>query len=720
MNKILLSAFCFSVKLVLLKLGIMSNLLMFMTVAEIRQAHLDFFHTRKQYEHAILPSASLLPENDPTTLFTGSGMQPMVPYLLGEKHPLGDKIVDVQKCFRAQDIEEVGDNRHTTFFEMLGNWSLGSYFKQQQIPWIFEFLVDRLKLNAEHLHVTVFRGNDELGIPRDEESAKLWADLFGKKGFSNGIQDFSEDRGIEKGMRIFYYSEKKNWWSRSGTPDKMPVGELGGPDTEMFWDFDPENRKNFHGLSPWVNEECHVNCDCGRFMEIGNNVFMEYMKTEQGFEKLKQRNVDFGGGLERIAAALNNNPDVFLTDAFRGLIKKLEELSGVLYESADVEAKGVSLSTVRHIGPVGSGPSIEEFRERAFQVSPNRHSFRIIADHIRAATFIIGDERGIGPSNVGQGYLVRRLLRRAIREGRRLGIQDAFAPEIAQIVIEIFGDHYKELQTNRERILSEIQQEEEKFGKSIEKGMRELEKMIAQSSPPDKGGKGGSVSGEQAFILFSSYGFPWELTEEILMERGLTVDRQAFEAEFKKHQALSRSASAGAFKGGLADQSAETTRLHTATHLLHRALKNVLGDHVQQKGSNITAERLRFDFSHGQKMTDEELKKVEDMVNEAIQKDLPVGCEEVSMEEAKAKGALGYFEDKYAQIVHLRQGSGGPSGNIKVYSVGDDAKGYFSKEICGGPHVSRTSELGSFKIQKEEAVSAGVRRIKATVSGPKN
>jgi alanyl-tRNA synthetase len=631
-----------------------------MTTAELRQKYLDFF---EKQGHTILPSASLFPENDPSTLFTGSGMQPMVPYLLGEQHPAGDRIVDSQKCFRSQDIEEVGDNRHTTFFEMLGNWSLGSYFKEKQIPWMFQFLTKELELDPSRLFVTVFRGNDALGIPRDTEAVALWKEAFASVGITANDKDFSERDGMNEGDRIFYYDEKKNWWSRSGVPDKMPIGEPGGPDTEMFWDFGAE--KKLHEQSVFSNLPCHVNCDCGRFMEIGNNVFMEYRKTASGFEKLAQRNVDFGGGLERMLAAVENTPDVFLTDAFLPIIRFIEEKSWKKYGADDTTTR----------------------------------AFRIIADHIRAATFLIGDPRGMGPSNVGQGYLIRRLLRRAIREGRRLGIAGAFMVSVADIVIANFSDAYPELTSNTTRIREEIGREEEKFGKTIEKGMKELEKMLV----------GGTVTGEQAFVLFTTYGFPLELTEEVLAEHGHRVDREAFTAEFKKHQELSRSASAGAFKGGLADHSAETTRLHTATHLLHRALRTVLGDHVGQKGSNITAERLRFDFSHTQKMTAEEIAAVEKMVNDAIVDDLPMQWVEMTVEEAKAAGALGFFEDKYAQI----------GGKIKVYMAGDDERGFYSKEICGGPHVTHTGELGSFKIEKEEAVAAGIRRIKATVTGPR-
>lgn len=624
-----------------------------MTIAEIRQKYLSFFEKRG---HVIVSSASLLPDNDPTTLFTGSGMQPMIAYLLGETHPRGTRLVDAQKCFRAQDIEEVGDNRHTTFFEMLGNWSFGDYFKKEQVDWMFDFLVEEIGLNPTQLYITVFRGNDEIGISRDEETVALWQAKFKAKGIEAKAIDHADTEGMQDG-RIFYYSEKKNWWSRAGTPNKMPVGEPGGPDTEMFWDFGAELK--LHEASEWKNEPCHVNCDCGRFMEIGNNVFMQYKKTDNGFEKLAQPNVDFGGGLERIAAALQNDPDMFRIDTLASMIRHLEALSGKKYdESAQVT-----------------------------------RAYRIIVDHIRAATFIIGDPRGVIPSNVGQGYVVRRLLRRAIREGRRLGLLN-FAPQAATLVIEAFGDQYQELKTNREFILAEVTKEEAKFSNTLEKGLRELEKRMRDHE--------GKLSGEDAFILFSSYGFPLELTEEVIQEQGGSIDRDVFAAEFKKHQDLSRTASAGAFKGGLADHSIETTRLHTATHLLHQALRTVLGLHVAQKGSNITAERLRFDFSHGQKMTPEEITQVEQIVNDAIKADYQVVMEEMSVEAAKSRGVIGLFEDKYAQV----------GDKIKVYFVGD-----FSKEICGGPHVTHTGELGSFKIQKEEAVSAGVRRIKAVVTG---
>ncbi len=605
-----------------------------MTTNQIRQKFLDFF---REKGHVIIPSASVVPENDPTVLFTTAGMHPLVPYLQGQPHPGGKRLADSQKCVRTDDIEEVGDNRHLTFFEMLGNWSLGDYFKQEAIAWSFEFLTDKnwLGIDPKKIFVTVFEGDTD--APRDDESISIWQSLFETVGIA-----------AELGDRIRAYPKKKNWWG--------PAGQTGpcGPDTEIFYDTGKAHDMAF-------GETCHQNCDCGKFVEIWNNVFMQFDKQVDGtFAPLTQKNVDTGMGLERIVAVMQNVETVFETDAFTPALDKIASLSGKTY-------------------------------------SGNERAFRIIADHVRAATFIIGDERGVVPSNVGQGYIVRRLLRRAIREGRRLGILDAFTYLIAEVYVGEYGGHYTELTQNLPKIIDELKKEEEKFGKTLEKGMKELEKMLTK----------GSISGEDAFLLFSSYGFPLELTEEILREKGQSVDRDVFQAEFKKHQELSRTASAGTFKGGLADHSVETTRLHTATHLLHQALRAVLGDHVEQKGSNITAERLRFDFSHGQKVTPEEIKKVEDLVNEAIQKDYPVHCEQLSVDDAKKRGAIGLFEDKYAQM----------GGKINVYFVGNDEKGFFSKEICGGPHVEHTGELGAFKIQKEEAVSAGVRRIKATITG---
>ncbi len=623
-----------------------------MNATQIRQAFLAFFQSKG---HAIIPSAPLVPENDPSTLFTGSGMQPMVPFLLGEAHPLGTRIADSQTCFRSQDIEEVGDNRHTTFFEMLGNWSLGDFFKKEQITWMFEFLIDELKLNPAHLYITVFRGNEALGIPRDEEAVALWQTAFQSKGIEAKAVDFSDRDGMQGG-RIFYYPEKKNWWSRSGVPDKMPVGEIGGPDTEMFWDFGASLQ--LHEQSAWKAEPCHVNCDCGRFVEIGNNVFMQFMKTSEGFKTLPKQNVDFGGGLERIAAASNNNPDVFLID---------------LHDKA------------RQI--------IEQVAKKTYgQNSEETFAFRVVLDHIRAATFLIADN--VLPSNKDQGYFVRRLIRRAVRFARRLGVEQALVRQVSEAYIATYAEAYPKLNDRRQAILDEIEREEGKFAKTIEQGLRELKKVFEKTN---------TFTSTDAFNLYQSYGFPLELTtEELARSYNLKVDEDAYRAEFKKHQDLSRAGSEQKFAGGLADSSVETTRLHTATHLLHQALRKVLGSHVEQKGSNITPERLRFDFSHNEKMTPEQIQQVEDIVNEVIKRDLPVSFALMTVEEAKAAGAIGLFGDKYATL----------GDKIKVYVVGD-----YSKEICGGPHVTKTGELGSFKIQKEEASSAGIRRIKATVAG---
>ena len=617
-----------------------------MTVSS-RERYLDFF---QQQGHAIVPSASLRPDNDPTTLFTGSGMQPMLPYLLGAPHPLSHRIADSQKCFRSQDIEEVGDNRHTTFFEMLGNWSLGDYFKQDQIRWMFIFLTEEVGLDPSRLYFTCFRGLPELDIPRDTESAELWQSLLYGRGIEASIVDFPERDGMQGG-RIFYYNEKKNWWSRAGVPSNMPEGEPGGPDTEMFWDFDPENRLKFHEQSPWKSDLCHVNCDCGRFVEIGNNVFMEYQKTTDGFAKLSQQNVDFGGGLERIEAAVIDNPDVFMINFFTSARLTLERLSGRAYGAQSTET----------------------------------YAYRVILDHIRAAVFLIGD--GIVPSNKDQGYFVRRLIRRAIRFGTTLGLTSDFIALVGQSFIETYRKAYPDLVDKSVLITEELSREEKKFRKTLETGLKEWKKLA-----------GAPVSGYDAFILFSSYGFPIEIIEELAKESGQSIDLIGFQEELEKHRALSRAGSEHKFKGGLADHSDIVVRYHTATHLLQQALRQVLGDHVSQKGSNITPERLRFDFSHPTKLTEEEKRLVEHIVNEQITRALPVTYEDLPLEEARKRGAISLFGEKYGD-------------RVRVYSVGD-----FSLEFCGGPHVTNTSELGIFTIQKEEACSAGIRRIKAVLT----
>lgn len=631
-----------------------------LTVNEIRAKFLNYM---KEKGHAIVSSASLVPENDPTTLFTGSGMQPMVPYLLGQPHPLGKRIADSQKSFRSQDIEEVGDNRHTTFFEMLGNWSFGDYFKEEEITWMWNFLIGELALDPANFYVTCFAGNDALGVSRDTISAEIWQKLFASKNITAEVSDTPE-KGMKEGQKIFYYSEKKNWWSRSGVPQNMPEGEPGGPDSEMFYDFDPDQTKNIHGTSAFALTACHVNCDCGRFLEIGNNVFMQYKKIANGFEELPQMNVDHGSGLERYAAALRNDPDIFNIDVFDGPKEMIENLTDKKYG----------------------------------QEETTTYAMRVVLDHIRSATFLIGD--GVMPGNKDQMYFVRRLIRRAVRFARNLGIQENFTKEVAISFIATYSNEYKNLEEKRDIILSELDKEETKFRKTLENGIKEFEKIAKEAAA-------GKISGTDAFNLLQSFGFPIELTEELAKERDITVDRTSFDEEKKKHSEESRTASAGKFKGGLGGDGEMEVKYHTATHLLHEALRQVLGEGVLQKGSNITAERLRFDFSYGEKMTDEQKTEVEKIINDVIAKDLPVHREEVSYEEARARGAIGVFDDKYTD-------------KVSVYTIGVQTgkrgvANLFSMEFCGGPHVEHTGVLGHFKIQKEEAVSAGVRRIKAVL-----
>lgn len=600
-----------------------------MTANEIRSKYLSFFK-RAPRNHAMIPSAPLVPENDPTTLFTSAGMQPLIPYLLGQPHPMGKRLVNSQKSFRSQDIEEVGDRSHTTFFEMLGNWSLGDYFKKEQIPWFFEFLTDELKLDQKGLYVSVFEGNSD--VPKDEESIAIWKSL--------GIPD----------DHIFAYDASKNWWSRSGIPDKMTPGEPGGPDSEVFYDFG--EALHLHEKSPYKHKKCHPNCPCGRFMEIGNSVFMEYKKTNDGkLAPLPQRNVDFGGGLERLNAAVNGTPDIFKTDSFASIIELLSQVTKKQY-----------------------GISEEETR-----------AMRIIADHMRGAIMMIAD--GVIPGNKQQGYILRRLIRRSMLYAKKLGVWGdwGFIKALVAPVAAQYKQVYPTVSEQKEKIENLLLDEAGRFGKTVEKGLREIEKME-------------QVDGKQAFLLYETYGFPWELTEEIAIGKGQKVNRSEFEEAFRKHQALSRTASVGMFKGGLADQSVETTKLHTATHLLHAALRKVLGNHIGQKGSNITGDRLRFDFSHPEKISSEQLKEIENIVNAAIHDNLKVTLEEMNKEEALASGALGFFVEKYGNTV-------------KVYTIGDADGSYFSREICGGPHVSFTGELGHFTIDKEESAGSGVRRI---------
>ena len=593
-----------------------------MTADELRRLYIEYFKSRG---HAEISGASLVPQNDPTVLFTTAGMHPLVPYLLGQTHPAGTRLVDHQKCIRTVDIDNVGDSSHLTFFEMLGNWSLGDYFKEEAIRMSWEFLTspDWLGIDPGALSITVFAGDDD--VEPDEESERIWRAL-----------------GVPA-ERIYRLGRGDNWWG--------PAGETGpcGPDTEMFIDTGiPGTSESRPGVSD------------GKFMEIWNDVFMEYNKRADGtFERLARRNVDTGMGIERTITILQGKSSVYDTELFVPIIREIETLTGVRY---------------------GANPETDV-------------SIRIIADHLKAATHILGDEAGVNPSNVGQGYILRRLIRRAVRHGRKLGLDGPFIRKPAEIVIDMYADSYPNLVRNRAEVLSELRAEAERFMETLRKGEHEFEKLLPNLMKNPKK----VIPGRVAFRLYDTYGFPIEITEELAAENGLSVDREEFDEAYRKHQEKSQSASAGTFKGGLADHSDMTTRLHTATHLLHQALREVLGDHVGQKGSNITQERLRFDFSHPEKMTPEELRKVEDIVNAQIERDLPVRFAEMTLGEARDAGAIALFGEKYDETV-------------KVYSVGD-----FSREVCGGPHVENTGELGRFRIVKEQSSSQGVRRIKAVL-----
>jgi alanyl-tRNA synthetase len=643
-----------------------------MTGNDIRKKYLDFM---AKNGHAVIPSAALVPDNDPTTLFTGSGMQPLVPYLMGEAHPKGVRLTNSQKCFRAEDIDEVGDNRHTTFFEMLGNWSLGDYFKAEQLPWFYLFLVDEVGLDPERIYVTAFAGDESANVPRDTESVTIWQRLFTEKGVSCGVGEMgSEEQGSERGMqegeRIFYYNAAKNWWTRAGKLEKMPVGEIGGPDSEVFYDFGTPHDEKF-------GKHCHPNCDCGRFLEIGNSVFMEYIKTETGFEKLPKQNVDFGGGLERICAAANRDGDVFKIDLLWTVVEQIETLSGKKY-------------------------------------SENKEAFRVITDHIRGAVFMIGD--GVLPSNTEQGYFVRRLLRRAVRYADTLGIPPGKLQDLAESVITLYQDHYTNLKDKHTTITQTIASEETQFRKTLENGLKQFNKISLQIHLSTKLVDGKKVldkesavakkaiDAENAFALFTTYGFPIELTVEIAAEKGLIVDRRGFEKLMEEHREKSRAGAEQKFKGGLADQGEKTVQYHTTTHLMLAALRDILGDHVHQAGSNITGERLRYDFTHPEKVDRETLDKVEAWVNRAIQTGGSVTIETMSKDEAEKDPTIeGSFWDRYPD-------------EVKVYVVKGNDGTIFSKELCGGPHVERIEAItGTFKIKKEESSSAGVRRIKAVL-----
>lgn len=675
-----------------------------MTAGEVRTRYLDFFAKRG---HAIIPSAHIVPENDPTTLFTSSGMQPLVPYLLGQEHPEGTRIADSQLSFRAEDIEEVGDNRHTTFFEMLGNWSLGDYFKAEQLPWLFEFLTNSdegLGLDPTKLFVTVFGGDEESGMAKDDEAAALWQKLFAEKGIDAKLVELgTEERGNEVGMqggRIFSYGARKNWWSRAGIPSKMPAGEIGGPDSEVFYDFGTPHDTAF-------GPECHPNCDCGRFIEIGNSVFMQFVKQEDGsFKELPKKNVDFGGGLERLTAATRGNPDVFFIDTFDAARTILETRSGKQYQTR--------LNLVENGG---------------VDTRSYTRSFRIILDHVRAATFMLAS--GIRPSNTEQGYVLRRLIRRAIREADKLGIQDAVFPEIAEGFGAAYAEAYPFVQSAAQTIKEELEKEEAQFRKTLANGLKELDKMFGIGGvsmiPPVQELEQPAINDAdpvKVFDLYQSYGFPLELIEEELAQKHppLAVDRKKFKEMMEEHQALSRAGAAQKFAGGLADQAEQTVRYHTAHHLLLKALQQVLGADVHQRGSNITSERLRLDFSYGAKMTPEQKAEAEKIVNEKITEALPVIRTIMPRADAEQLNAEHEFGANYPEQVSVY--SIGPTDATEADPKFAEA---FSLEFCGGPHVENTRELASvrdpdgsdrkvvFKILKEEASSAGVRRIKAVL-----
>jgi len=623
-----------------------------MDAQEIRKKYLEYFEAKG---HKVIPRALLVPQDDPTTLFTGSGMQPLIPYLLGEPHPQGNRVTDSQTCFRAEDMDEVGDNRHTTFFEMLGNWSLGDYFKEDQLAWFWDFLTKTVGLDPQKLYVTCFIGDEQTGVPKDTESAKIWKDLFEQEGIdANTVEIGSEADGYAKGLqdgRIFFYDASKNWWSREGLPANMRDGEPGGPDSEVFYDFGTAHDKKY-------GAHCHPNCDCGRFLEIGNSVFMTYRKIDGKFQELPKPNVDFGGGLERIAAAAIDSPDVFQISLLKPIIDGLEKLSGKNYEK-------------------------------------HESSMRVIADHLRAAVFLAVD--GVRPSNKQQGYVLRRLLRRAIRYAFELGIEQDLCEKVAPIIIELYENDFPEVAKEKQAVLEAFMREEKIFRQTLRRGLREFEHLSSDQ-----------LKGETIFTLYDTYGFPVELSKEEAFKREIDIASDAdkvFDKLMDEQRQRSQTASAGMFKGGLADHSPEVVKLHTTTHLMYQALKNILGDGVVQRGSNITAERTRFDFSHPEKVSREQLDEVEKIVNEQIEKDLPVTWKEEKTDEAFKKGASGAFGDKYGDTV-------------KVYTIGDEEKP-FSREICGGPHVEHTGVIGEggkrFKITKEEASSAGVRRIKAVL-----
>ena len=624
-----------------------------MNAQEIRKKYLEFC---QKNGHTVIKRAPLILHNDPTTLFTGSGMQPLLPYLLGQDHPQGTKLADSQTCLRAQDIEDVGDNRHTTFFEMLGNWSMGEYFKRQQIEWFFEFLTEEVGLDPQKIYVSCFIGDEKNNIPRDDEAARIWQEVFAKKGIDAKIIELdSAENGDKLGMqggRIFFYNDKENWWSRGGGIDSTPIGDPCGPDSEVFYDFGEQHHDASFG-------QAHPASDSGRFMEIGNQVFMQYRRLDDGsFEPLKRKNVDFGGGLERIAAAAIDSPDVFKISLLQPIIKKLESLSGKEYAT-------------------------------------HTASMRVIADHLRAAVFLAVD--GCVPSNKEQGYVMRRLLRRAIRYSFDLGIEQNFLEEVVPVIADLYEADFPEVKENRDNIIAVLVKEEKAFRQTLRKGLRQMQHYI------DDG-----LTGEELFMLYDTFGFPVELSTEEAYKQGIKLSdnwRAEFDARMAEQRQRSKTARKGQFSGGLEGHDPIHLKYHTATHLLGAALRKVLkASDLQQHGSNITAERLRFDFNHD-KLTPEEKQAVEDQVNAWIDADLPVSYQIYPTDEALKMGAIGAFGERYGD-------------KVKVYSIGE-GDNIVSFEVCGGPHVEHTGTLAEggkrFKINKEESSSAGIRRIKAVL-----
>ncbi len=648
-----------------------------MTSNQVRTLYLDFF---QKHSHALIPSAPLVPVGDPTTLFTSSGMQQLVPYFKGEAHPMGSRLVNSQPCFRAEDIDEVGDNRHTTFFEMLGNWSLGDYFKKEQLNWFFNFLTHELKLDPTRLYVSIFKGDQF--APKDTNSQNIWQEQFKKasKDFvSLGINKVTVNDNPEQGFktsdRIFYYNAQKNWWSRSGTPSNMPQGEIGGPDSEVFFDFDPHGERQIHATSAFKHQPCHPNCDCGRFLEIGNSVFMQYVKdTDGSFRQLPKQNVDFGGGLERLVAASQDQPDVFQIDIFHPLIDLIQTQAPQKY-------------------------------------SQNQVSYRIVADHLRASVFIAAE--GVEPGSKKQDAVLKRLFRRSVWHLRqKLSAPNLDISDLITSIISSYQQPYPHLKKQQDSIIQTLKDEEVKFTKTLQKGTQQFPQLLKKvtskstsSKPDNKASITRTARGELAFRMYETYGFPLDLTKDQLIELGYNLSPD-FEADFQKaqsqHQQQSRTASSGMFKGGLADNSETVTKLHTATHLLHAALRKVLGDHVRQEGSNITSQRLRFDFSHSQALTQSEINQIQDLVNQAIKSNLPVTKTIQDKQSALKSGALAFFKENYPE-------------KVSVYTIGTSSN-FFSKEFCGGPHVSSTGEIGAVTITKQESIGSGKRRLYAVLA----